>query len=84
MNSTTNKAVRKLPKTAREFLRRDPGAQARIAKRLKVNRSTVCRVLAGEKTSQRVIQGIKREILRIARAYEAAAILVEFDTASEG
>jgi hypothetical protein len=80
MNSTTNDDCQKLPKTAREFLRRDPGAQARIARRLRVNRSTVCRVLAGKKTSQRVAQAIVREISRLARLYGAAAILVDVES----
>jgi hypothetical protein len=81
MNGTTNQSQRKLPQTAREFLRRDPGAQARIARRLRVNRSTVCRVLAGEKTSHRVAQAIVREISRLARLYGAAAILADVESA---
>lgn len=68
-----------LSKLVREILRREPGVQTRIARRLGVNRSTVCRVLCGKKSSQRVQAAILREIDRLVRLYREMAALAESD-----
>lgn len=81
MQSTTKNGNKEFPPSARQILRRDPGAQARIARRLRVNRSTVCRVLAGEKSSERVAKAIVREIERLAHLYGAAAALAFVESA---
>ena len=43
------------------------GFQSRVAKSLGVNRTTVCMVMAGKRTSARVSQAINEEIARIER-----------------
>jgi hypothetical protein len=43
------------------------GMQTRVAKELGVNRSMVCQVMSGAKTSARVSKAIDREIARIER-----------------
>ena len=62
---------------AASLLRSDHGAISRIARRLKLNRSTVSRVANGKKTSERVRLAIIRECLRLAKLHANAGALIE-------
>jgi hypothetical protein len=46
------------------------GLQARIARKLGVDRSFVCRVMSGEKRSKRVALALEREFSRIEKQIE--------------
>jgi DNA-binding transcriptional regulator LsrR (DeoR family) len=72
------KEVRRLGMAA-ELLRADHGAMTRIAHRLGVNRSTVSRVVRGQKTSERVRLAIMRECLRISKLHASAGALIEIE-----
>jgi predicted XRE-type DNA-binding protein len=46
------------------------GLQSRVAKRLGINRSVVCRVMNGTATSARVLHALEKEYARIEREVE--------------
>ena len=64
---------------ASNLLRADYGAMARIAKQLGVSRSTVSKVIRGQRKSARVSAAIAQHLLQNNKALEPTQAVVEFD-----
>lgn len=77
----TNHRARQTPSEAANLLRAEHGAISRIARRLKVNPSTVSRVANGKKVSERVRIAIIRYLLARQRELTTAAFLIEHGAA---
>ena len=73
----TNHQPKRIDGTAANLLRAEYGAITRIARRLRVNKSTVSRVANGKKTSERVRIAIVRYLLARQRELATAAFLIE-------
>lgn len=76
MKRNTKNGPRRINTAAANLLRSDRGAIARIARRLRVHRSTVSRVVNGLKTSERVQVAVIRECVRIAGIHQGAAAVL--------
>ena len=72
MPAYANKVHQSQKPTSKGFHRHSlyVGLQSRVAKALGINRSVVCEVMAGTKTSARVSKALAKEIVRIERGIE--------------